>query len=614
MLVGGPTACSAVLSVLARDVEHVFETTARETLGAAVADLDSVLSRITALDVSGAGAHGLLAAAAALEAAATAVQVGQARALAALDVVLPVRAEERGPVTVPDLSRTTPHELSAVLGCSVESARTRLVTARTVCGQLPGTLAAATAGHLRWWQVRRVADAVVGLTDDAVAAVDAGVARDVAAGRARSGFTTRLRRHLLVADPVSAERAHDRAVADRRVTVRPGTDGTSWLGGALPAEDAAVVDALLDRLADTAVSTPYAPGFPCPDHLRAPLSDTAGVASGERETRCIDQRRADALSGLSRLALDALDAGVEPADIGAVVAATARAEGAGTTDPTAAGGPGNDVPDSASSAPGGADATGPGAPADRGPTRPRPGGHGGRGDTRRPTPRRSGPRRRGEVAVTVSAETLLGISDAPGELVGYGPITAAHARRIAARADVTWRRVLTDPVSGTLLDRGRTAHTPPAPLALHVLTRDGGQCSRPDCGHRAVDLDHAVPWTDPDGGPGGPTSAANLHGVCRGCHTAKHAGWTVQLGPDGTTTWTTPHHWAVTTPPPDLRPDDRAPRARPPTAPTPTRPPTPERQPTVARGVRAGRPGPARSPDRVRSPHPAAPPDVPAPF
>ena len=45
----------------------------------------------------------------------------------------------------------------------------------------------------------------------------------------------------------------------------------------------------------------------------------------------------------------------------------------------------------------------------------------------------------------------MGVDNSPGELVGYGPIPAPVARRIAADPGGTWRRMLTDP-AGNLLD------------------------------------------------------------------------------------------------------------------------------------------------------------------
>ena len=71
------------------------------------------------------------------------------------------------------------------------------------------------------------------------------------------------------------------------------------------------------------------------------------------------------------------------------------------------------------------------------------------------------------VDVTVSLATLLGVDQAPGELAGYGPITAQTARRLAATG--TWRRLITDPATdpatGTSLDVGKTRYRPPVDLA-----------------------------------------------------------------------------------------------------------------------------------------------------
>jgi hypothetical protein len=66
------------------------------------------------------------------------------------------------------------------------------------------------------------------------------------------------------------------------------------------------------------------------------------------------------------------------------------------------------------------------------------------------------------VQVTVGLTTLLGLDELPGDLAGYGPIPAHLARQIAADPNSTWRRLLTDARSGTLLDYGRTTYRPPA--------------------------------------------------------------------------------------------------------------------------------------------------------
>nr|WP_307873882.1 MULTISPECIES: DUF222 domain-containing protein [unclassified Frankia] len=57
-----------------------------------------------------------------------------------------------------------------------------------------------------------------------------------------------------------------------------------------------------------------------------------------------------------------------------------------------------------------------------------------------------------ELQVIAPVGTLAGLDDNPTELVGYGPIPAKVGRALAA--DAHWRRVLTDPETGTVLDLG----------------------------------------------------------------------------------------------------------------------------------------------------------------
>lgn len=159
------------------------------------------------------------------------------------------------------------------------------------------------------------------------------------------------------------------------------------------------------------------------------------------------------------------------------------------------------------------------------------------------------------VQVTVPITTLMGLDEAPGELAGYGPIPAPLARDIAAGG--TWRRLLTDPVSGTLLDYGRTTYRPPTALADHVRARDV-TCRSPICTQPAsrTDLDHTLAWDD-----GGHTAHTNLYGGCRHDHRCKtHApGWSVTQHDDARITWTTPtgHHY--TSHPHDYRPNPATP-------------------------------------------------------
>ncbi len=155
--------------------------------------------------------------------------------------------------------------------------------------------------------------------------------------------------------------------------------------------------------------------------------------------------------------------------------------------------------------------------------------------------------RQPSIEVTLSLDTLTGKDQEPGWLAGYGPISAHYAREIAHDPTGTWRRLITDPVSGQLLDYGSTRYRPPQHLTDHVIARDG-HCTFPFCSHlaRRADLDHISPY------PHGPTSAENLQPLHRRHHNAKtEAGWSNQRNPaTGHTTWVSPQGRTYHTQPP----------------------------------------------------------------
>ena len=142
------------------------------------------------------------------------------------------------------------------------------------------------------------------------------------------------------------------------------------------------------------------------------------------------------------------------------------------------------------------------------------------------------------IQVTVALSTLLGLDNEPGELAGHGPIPAALARHIAADPTGTWRRLITDPATGALLDHGTNTYRPPADLAAFVIARDQ-TCTFPGCRRAAhrCDLDHEVPAST-----GGATSVDNLAALCRRHHRAKHqAGWQVRRNQHTSQShWTSP--------------------------------------------------------------------------
>jgi hypothetical protein len=139
------------------------------------------------------------------------------------------------------------------------------------------------------------------------------------------------------------------------------------------------------------------------------------------------------------------------------------------------------------------------------------------------------------VNVTVDLPTLLGLAENPGQLAGYGPIPASVARELAS--DAKWKRFITEPQTGNLLDFGRESYEPPQHLKDFLIARDR-TCRFPGCRRSALlsDLDHAESWES-----GGSTSPENIGALCRRHHRLKtHDGWRIQSFSDGSCTWTSP--------------------------------------------------------------------------
>ena len=217
----------------------------------------------------------------------------------------------------------------------------------------------------------------------------------------------------------------------------------------LPAEHAALINTTLDATANTT----HHPGG---------------------DDRTADQRRADALTDLARHALDRSDD--TGAATGAATGANAGSDGDGD------GGGGGGVGDAGWMSPTATDLAPPGS------TETAAGGFRlARAHGQRPA-----------IHVTIAASTLMGLDDQPGDLDGYGPITAAMARRIAADPTATWRRLLTDN-RGHVLHAATTGYRPTAAIIATVLARDQ-HCAFPG-GRRPArhnDLDHVTAWRHGD--------------------------------------------------------------------------------------------------------------------
>jgi Domain of unknown function (DUF222)/HNH endonuclease len=383
---------------------------------------------------------------------------------------------------------------------------------------------------------------MLGEYDDTVAvAVQARVlsrAPEMTWGQLRSA----LARAIIAVVPDPARR-HRAARKGRRVELWPGRDGMATLAAHLTAPEATASFEWITRLARGI------PGDRTGD-------DRSGGAETGRGRGSMDCRRADVLVALltGRLVATrgthnahattatAFDSTATTATTATTAAATAAATAATTDTDT-------DTTDGATDTAGdtAGDTTGAGSSVVTSPV-----------SAHRPL-----------IHVTVPITTLMGMDDEPGELAGYGPIPAPVARQLAADPRGTWRRLLTDPVAGTLLDYGRRTYRPPAGLAGFVRARDG-RCRYPGCRRPAVacELDHVQPWQ-----LGGGTSEDNLCALCERHHDLKEQpGWQVVLHPDRAVEWITPTGHRYRSRPVDHRPPPPEPPEAAPAAPAATVP------------------------------------------
>ena len=387
---------------------------------------------LAAVELAGLDGEGLVEALAATQRLVSWVQARQADVVAEID--------RRGPQVIGPAGCTgyevAEFEVGAALRLSSRAASGRVDGCLAVAGR-PAVLEALRDGRLDWVRAVSIAESVDDLASRpgmARAADDVEAqALDRAAGQTAPQVRAALARLVLKADPAGADARLAAARRERRVWVNPQEDGMAELRALLAAPDAQRVYAALGEA-----------GWAARCAERDAQRDAAGRAAEHGEPPLdfgplptLDQCRADAL--------------VE-------ILCGTGGRGAG---PAGAG---------VASRPGGARP--PAAPTGTG-----------------PAPRGQRP----QILVTVPAGTLLGLGGEPAHLAGYGPIPDALARELAQEG--TWRRVLTDPATGAVLDVGRRQHDPPADLERFVRIRDG-MCRFPGCRRQAAgcDLDHAVPY------------------------------------------------------------------------------------------------------------------------
>ena len=130
---------------------------------------------------------------------------------------------------------------------------------------------------------------------------------------------------------------------------------------------------------------------------------------------------------------------------------------------------------------------------------------------------------RAQVLITVPVLSLLGTTDEPAMLDGYGPIPPSMARRLVADGADSFHRVLVDPRDGAPLEIGRASYRLTKAMRQWLRLRDG-RCSFPGCNNASLDndADHLLAWAE-----GGTTGIANLGQPCRKHHRLKHgSAWT----------------------------------------------------------------------------------------
>jgi len=152
-----------------------------------------------------------------------------------------------------------------------------------------------------------------------------------------------------------------------------------------------------------------------------------------------------------------------------------------------------------------------------------------------------------EVELVMDAKNFIGDDGGPVELTGYGPISPDVADDIIARApNRSIRRLLVDPIDGTLVVREPRRRHFDSPTRSHIRARDR-RCRQPGCDAKIRDNDHIHAYAD-----GGTTTKGNAQGLCKRSHTIKGlSGWNVTT--DGKATiWTTPTGHTYTSHPPPL--------------------------------------------------------------
>ncbi len=338
-------------------------------------------------------------------------------------------------------------EIGTVLDLSKRATDKLIGHSRLLTTGLPATLDALAQGVLHPDQAEVIADQCGSLPREAYPDFEAEMV-GFAPGRAKHLVAAKARRVRERSHPETIKRRKAKAASDRTVVVEPVEDGMCWLSMYLPAEAAV---AAFNRL------TGLARSLQCRDEPRDLSQLRADVAADLLHTGTGTGLPPAALAGSAN---DGFYGTNPPPGVPTGPAAPGIAGstgGAGVVgvvgDPPVAGATA-DTPAAAGSA-GGAGPGGAGTPGGVDP----PAGGDPPGSGR--IPNYAGIK--AEVLVVVPVLTLMGLSDEPADLEGYGPIDEDTARQLSANAP-SFKRLLTHPETGAPLSYGRDSYAVPKDL------------------------------------------------------------------------------------------------------------------------------------------------------
>ncbi len=452
----------------------------------------------------------------------------------------------------PEGVRYAAAEVAAALRLTRWSAE-GLVGRAVAMAELSGTWAALASGVIDVPRALVIADGVVGLDAMLAGRVEAHVLA-AAPGQTTGELRKSVAQAVFAVDPAAAERRRVQAQKSARVERWAESSGTGAIAGRdLPPADVLAADNRVNALAAALKADGAAGGM---DLLRARVFVSL----------LLNRPLADAPADDAAPTSDAANADDAPtADDAASASAACRPADARATQ------------DATPTPAGGAPAAGDGGCKDGAPAVP---------GLALPGRRSSGsavPGRGGSVNLTVPLLTLLGLSNQPGEVAGFGPVSGPVAGEIVGAgwggSSLRWCVTVTDErgqaaghgcarwkpekrasgwaltVRVRALAVGECAHDResagyvPSPSLRHVVQIRNITCAFPGCRRpaRQCELDHTVPY-----GRGGRTCECNLAPLCEFHHQVKHrSGWSLEQPRPGVLEWTAPSGWKYTTMPGD---------------------------------------------------------------